>query len=279
MANNRYNRVLIALIILGLVAALAINWQRNTVEKNNTAVELIMDYEDLVELAQLEGRPTAEILQQFKAAGLTSLAVYDTTLEKLDKSGKVTVLAGSHLLAQYRTGVMTDPFWRSLVEKGAVLPEDVYIIGQDKTAFEEVSSDLTRRLGPDRVRSLTDTGRLVLVTKANYEKVLKWNLGLSHEEMQTVMSYGYWVVPRPTNFTKVTPDDINAVFSRLNGINVSSIIFSADEVLGHPGLVNITAEQFKERNITLGMIEHPLQLQFFKQEGLIDLATANNYDP
>lgn len=278
MANNKYNRVLIALIILGLVAALAVNWQRHRVEENNTTVELIMDYEDIVELAQLEGRPVAELMPKFKEAGLTSLAVYDTTLEKLNKNGKVTVFAGAHLLAQYRTGVMTDPFWRSLVEKNAILPEDVYIIGQDPSVFAEVESDLNRRLGPDRVRSLADTGRPILVAKANYEKVLKWNLGLSREEMQTVSSYGYLVVPRPTNFTKVGPDDINAVFSRLNGLNVSSMIFVGDEVVGYPGLVNITAQQMKERNITLGMIEHPLQLQFLKQDGLLDLAALNNYN-
>ncbi|MDF2572759.1 MAG: hypothetical protein K0R55_4363, partial [Sporomusa sp.] len=77
---------------------------------------------------------------------------------------------------------------------------------------------------------------------------------------------------------KVTADDVNSVFSRLSGIsNLSSIIFVGDEVLGYPDLLPLTARNFKERQLTLAMIEHPLQLQFFKQEGLTELAAAINY--
>ncbi|SMC40570.1 DUF5693 family protein [Sporomusa malonica] len=278
MTTFRYNKLLIGLILVGLLAAFTVDRQRHTVEQANSTVELVMDYEDLVELAQIEGAQPDSLLTQFKGAGITSLAVYEATLEKLNKSGKVTALPGADILHQNRTGTLADPFWRSLIAEGKIKAEDVYVVGQDKKVFSEVFGDLNRRLGPGRVTLLAEGDRPVLAAKANFEKVVKWNLGLPSDELAAVDKLGFYVVARPTNYTKVTADDVNSVFGRLSGINnLSSIIFVGDEVLGYPDLLPLTASNFKERKLTLAMIEHPLQLQFFKQEGLTELAVANNY--
>ncbi|MPL67845.1 hypothetical protein SDC9_13548 [bioreactor metagenome] len=278
MKDFKYNRVLILLIILGLMAALAAGWQRHTAEQNNSVVEMVMDYEDIVELAQVEGVPVKPLMQQFKAAGITSLAVYETTLEKLDKSGKVSAVSGAQLLQQYRTGALSDATWRALVERGEVAAEDVYVVGQNPQTFAEVHSDLVRRLSPERVRVVTGTEQPVLAVKANYEKLLKWNLGLPTDEMKEAADQGFYVVARPTNYTKVRAEDVEAVFERLDAAsNLSAIMFVGDEVLGYPDQLPLVAEQLKARKLTLHMIEHPLQLQFLKQEGLLPLATALNY--
>ncbi|WP_425058462.1 hypothetical protein SCACP_31140 [Sporomusa carbonis] len=278
MATFTYNKTLIGLIIIGLLAAFTIDWQRHTVEQANSTVELVMDYEDIVEMAQIEGVEPAGLLRQFKDAGVTSLAVYEATLEKLNKSGKITALPGSEILHQYRTGTLTDPFWRSLVADGKINAEEIYVIGQDKQVFREVMSDLDRRLGPGRVTLLAEGDRPVLSAKANYEKAVKWNLGLPTDELATVEKLGFYVIARPTNYTKVTADDVNSVFNRMAGIeHLTTVIFVGDEVLGYPDLLPLTARNFRERNLTLAMIEHPLQLQFLKQEGLLQLAAANNY--
>lgn len=278
MTTFTYNKLLICLIVIGLLAAAAVDWQRHAVEEANSTVEMVMEYEDLIELAQIEGVQPASLLLQFKSAGITSLAVYEATLEKLNKGGKVVALPGADILHQHRTGMFSDPEWQSLIANGSIKAEDVYVIGHDQQVFAEVYSDLNRRLGPGRVTLLVQGERPVLSAKANYEKVLKWNLGLPSDELAAVEQLGFYVVARPTNYTKVTPEDVNAVFDRLAGVtNLSAIIFSGDEVLGYPDLLPLTVRKFKERQLTLGMIEHPLQLGFFKQEGLTQLATANNY--
>lgn len=266
------------MIVLGLIAALAIGWQRHALESANLRVEMVMDYEDIVELAEVEGVPAPVLMQQFKDAGLTSLAVYETTLEKLNKSGKVTALPGTHFLHQYRSGTLSDPYWRSLVEAGQIEAEDIYVIGQDPAVFAEVQSDLIRRLSPERVRLLPGSSN-ILAARANYEKVVKWNLGLSVPEMKTVEGYGFMVVARPTNYVKVRAEDVEAVFDRLSSVEqVSMLMFVGEEALGYPGQLNLTVEKMRERDLTLGMIEHPLQLQFVKQEGLTALAALNGYN-
>lgn len=278
MSTFTYNKWLIGLVIIGLLASLTIDWQRHKVEQANATVEMVMEYEDIMELAQIEGIRPNDMFQQFKEAGITSLAVYETTLEKLNKSGKITALPGADILHQYSTGTLTEPFWRNLIAQGKIQAEDVYVIGHDPQVFQEVVADLSRRLGPDRVMQLSGGERPVLAAKANFEKVVKWNLGLSTEELRTVEKLGFYVVARPSNYTKVTAEDVDAVFQRLSAVeNLSAIMFSGDEVLGYPDVLPRTVSHFRDRQLTLAMIEHPLQLQFFKQEGLMQLAAANNY--
>lgn len=277
MKHFKYNQMLILCIIIGLVAALTIVWQRHKVEESNTRVELVMEYEDVVELAQLEGVPVDGLMQQVRAAGITSLAVYETTLEKLNKNGKVTSLSGSQILHEYYSGMLTDTTWRNLVDTGRIHGEEIYVVGHDAGIFAEVKEDLMLRLSPERVTVL-DAKRNILAVKANYEKVIKWNLGLPTDEMQYVASQGFYVVARPTNYTKVQAEDINSVFKRLSGIDkVSALMFVGDEALGYPDLLSLTLEQVKARKLTLALIEHPLQLQFFKQDGLVPMAVANDY--
>ena len=118
----------------------------------------------------------------------------------------------------------------------------------------------------------------VLAAKANYEKAVKWNLGLSVPEMKEVAGHGFMVVARPTNYVKVRAEDIEAVFDRLSAVDqVSTVMFVGEEALGYPGQLKLTMEKMRERDLTLGMIEHPLQLQFVKQEGLTALAALNGY--
>ena len=278
LSTFTYNKWLIGLVIIGLLASLTIDWQRHSVEQANSTVEMVMEYEDIVELAQIEGVQPIDMFQQFKEAGITSLAVYEATLEKLNKSGKITALPGADILHQNHTGTLTNPFWRNLIAAGKIQAEDVYVVGQDQQVFSEVMADLSRRLGPGRVTLLTDGEHPVLAAKANFEKVVKWNLGLSSAELAAVDKLGFYVVARPTNYTKVTAEDVDAVFQRLATVNnLSAIMFAGEEVLGYPDLLPLTASHFRERQLTLAMIEHPLQLQFLKQEGLTQLATANNY--
>ena len=116
----KYNRWLILVIIIGLAAALAISFQRHAVEQANRQVDMAIDYEGLQELAEREGLPEAEVLKQAKDAGITSLAVYETTFKKLNANGKAVAIAGSQILANYHSGALTDPVWRQLVADGKI---------------------------------------------------------------------------------------------------------------------------------------------------------------
>ena len=273
-----YSKFLIAVIVIGLVAALAIDVQRHHVETANTRVDMAIDYEGLQELAQREGLPESDVLAQAKEAGITSLAVYETTFKKLNENGKTTAVAGSRILESYHNGTLTDPAWRSLVESGKIIGTQSYVTGHDAQTYKEVKEDLMRRLGADRVTVLQAGGQEVLAVKAHYESLLKMNLGMPTDEMKAVNDAGFYVLARPSNYEKCTPDDVKAVFERLDGFEISEVVFSGNQSLGAPGALMATIDEMKARNLNLGLIEAVTQLQFYKQDGMEEIAKNLGYD-
>ena len=95
MKKFLYNKVLLAVMVLGLVASVVINMARIADERANNSINLVVDYEALVELAEKEGLPVNEVMSKAREAGITSLAVYDRTFKKLNKSGKCTATRGA----------------------------------------------------------------------------------------------------------------------------------------------------------------------------------------
>lgn len=95
--KSRYNPVLLAVIVIGLVCALWLNYSRYEIEEKNNTVEMAMEYEGLQQLADWEGLPLDSVLKDFKDAGVTSLIVFDTTLKKLDNKGLVYAAPGREL--------------------------------------------------------------------------------------------------------------------------------------------------------------------------------------
>lgn len=85
--KSRYNPVLLAVIVIGLVCALWLNYSRYEIEEKNNTVEMAMEYEGLQQLADWEGLPLDSVLKDFKDAGVTSLIVFDTTLQNSTTKG------------------------------------------------------------------------------------------------------------------------------------------------------------------------------------------------
>lgn len=272
-----YNKFLVIMIIIGLVASLVINFQRHQVEVANNSVELIVDYEDLMELAAREGIAPAQVMKQAKEAGIVSLAVYETTFKKLNANGKASAVSGSELLQAYHNGTMSDPAWRNLVEAGMVSSDEVYVTGHHQQTFAEVQEDLMLRLGTDRIRILQVGSEKVLAVKAAYEYFEKMDLGMPTDEMKAVNDAGFYVMARPTNYRSCTRDDIDAFFSRLDGVKVSGIVFSGGQTMGAPDNSEYMAQEMEKRGLTLGMIEGVTQLRFFPQDGMLDIAKTMDY--
>jgi hypothetical protein len=273
-----WNKALIFFVVIGFLAAAIISWQRHWVEDVNKNVEIVMTYEAIADMAHSEGVLAEDLFRRFKEAGVTSLAVAETSLEKLEKEGQVTVLPGRVILEQKKAGAVNS-FWQGFQEP--VEAKDVYVVVEDDEIAGEVKTDLEHRLSQDRVRVTEYSGQMVLVLKADYEKVREWNLGLPAKQLQEAVAAGFYVVARPSNYTAVTKEDIDAVFERLAVIEkdkVSAIVFTAAEALGYPGLLKETAAHLQENQFNLGLIEHAVQLQFLNQEGLLPLTALNNYN-
>lgn len=76
-------KILAAIILLGVIAAGYISWQRYNVEAHATTVEMVYDYNNILESASVESTAADELFSLYKRSGITSLAVYDETPKNL----------------------------------------------------------------------------------------------------------------------------------------------------------------------------------------------------
>ena len=262
----------------GLIASLIICWQRYKVETNNSQIDMVLDFDSVTHLAEQEGLDFFEVLHRMKGAGITTIAVYDATFEKLNRQGKVLAIPGSEILGNYQSGILADELWRQLVEENLIDAERIYIIGRDLHTYEEVKADLTLRLGKDRVKPMTIGEIEIIEVKDRYETFLKKPVTMPSEELAIVKDAGMNILARPANFVGCTPDKIREVFKRFDGYPVVEMVFSGNEILGAYDFVDATAEEMKKRNITFGIIESYSQLQFYPQAGMEQLARDLGYD-
>jgi len=225
-----------------------------------------------------EGLPAEEVLARAKEAGITSLAVYETTFKKFNENGKANAVKGADILAAYHTGTLTDSRWRTLVEEGKIVGTEIYVVSHDPVAYAELKEDLFRRFGAARVAVYTVGADEVIAVKDHYEAFEKRNIGLPSDEMRAVNAAGFDVIVRPSNYAACTPEDVHAVFARMDGIAVSAIVFSGQETLGAPKALQTTIDEMNARRLPLGLIEGVTQLQFYRQQGMDEIAEGVGYD-
>lgn len=272
MKKFAYNKTLIIAIAVGLFAALIIAGQRFFVESDNKQIDLAVDYQSIVDLAEREGLEVSDVLRLTKEAGITSLAIYDTTLEKLSRTGKVFALSGAEILRNYQSGTLTNDLWRQTIEFGLIEAERVYVIGGDIESYIDTKEALLQRLGAERVRIFSVGGIEVIEVKAQFGALMKLPLGLPRDEMNRARSAGFMILARPMNFQRCTAENVQFVFDRLESYPVSEIVFEGPEVLGASNFLDLTASNMTRRKFTFGVIEHPSQLQFYHQTGMYYLA-------
>lgn len=235
-------------------------------------VDMAVDYQNIVDLAEREGLDFDDVLKQVKEAGITSLAIYDSSLEKLARSGKVFTLAGSEILANYQSGTLNNELWRQTIEFDLIASNRVYVIGGDLESYYDTKEALLQRLGEERVKIFSVGGIEVIEVKAQFGELMKLPLGLPHNELNKARAAGFNILARPMNFRKCTAANVQFFFDRIEHYPISEIVFDGPEVLGASNFLDLTVNNFVRRKITFGVIEHFTQLKFYPQLGMEYLA-------
>lgn len=297
MRKGRYNKLLIILIAVGFVFSLFLNFQRHTVEQANKTVEMAMEYESISRMASAEGIDEKQALRMFKERGVTSLVLFDSTLQKLREKGKVTVVTGSELLHSYNTGQLREGSWQELAKKGRIEANAAYITrGTSAAALEDLKEDLPLRFGKEMVRIVSQAPLIIelkgdpkLIDAEAYGEqkgMLQMDLGLSSEELLLAKKNGFMVIARPVNyasgyssFAAPAREQIDSFFSRIDksGALISAFAGSGRTILGNAENLSYVSGELLKRNITLAMVENVVQLQFAPMDGLVQMAELMNY--
>lgn len=299
-SKGKYNPVLLFFVLISLVAALYLCQLRDTIEKNSDTVEMTADYRAITMMADREAVDRSKLLADFKKAGITTLAVYETNLDRLDKDGDVIAVPGSVLRDAkpgYRQGVFDDLIGLNAASSAKkadrpIKSDAVYVAqapGSDSRIFKEAEKGLRIRYGslcrnlPFAPKVLEVKGDARVLEKFDFTTkppILYSPIGLSTIELEAIRDAGFKAAIRPQNNMPPTREEIDNIFQTatgVKGLEVTSYIPCGTEMLGYPGLLGYTAEKLEENNITLGLMEHVTQLQFAKVAGLKEMLQDVNY--
>lgn len=258
--------VLWLLILIGVAAGVrsaSFRWNR---EQDNRRVEIALDFAELRSLAASEGMSVSEVLNQFKAAGATSVAIQEDTIGGLEESRQIMLVP-----------IKTTPTQTEFIEtrlaldveagKPAPLSERIETALRAKTRFA-VSETKARGGGP-------------ITANQSWAVVRGVGVGLDPETVELVKSANLGIVGRVGNWNGVTPVGLAWTLGELKKQSVSTVLFSGDEVLGFKGYVvapktpnanrlfgETTDETLRSLNLFYGAIE------FGKQKGDGQLSKA-----
>lgn len=261
---------LAVLIFIGFCAAGVISWQRYEVEHNAKQVEMVYDYYNVIDSAVEEGKTADELFALYKKSGITSLAIYDETPEKLINHNFIRVYRGYdfHFRNPTVTGIEEEKMY---IQPGSSTEGAAY--------FAELKHHMELIYGQEKVRELNVNGVDTLEVAGNYSKFMTVPLGIFKETVKIAAQRDFYLVLRPANIPHASKEFIDTFFEAMDSSDkVSAVLFQGKEALGYKEHLDYVSNQLNQRHVPLVLIEAQNQLGFEPQAGLLDLAKKSNYD-
>lgn len=259
-----------AVIFIGVLAAGWLSFQRFQVESRAQTVEMVYDYSNILDSAVLENQPVDQISAVYKKSGITSLAVYDETPEKLVNRNLIKVYTGTEF-SLYHPDIVN------------IAPDHVFVgktANADSEAYFRETVDHVKLLFPESsYRLLTVGNDTVLELMTRRDKFMSMPLGIYQNTVKDAAEMGFYVVLRPLNIPHIQKEDLTLFYNAVNASDkVSAVVFQGKEAFGFKDQLQTVADFLKGKNIPVVLIEAQSQLGFEKQAGALDLVKMMDYD-
>ncbi|MHB9035207.1 MAG: DUF5693 family protein [Armatimonadota bacterium] len=240
------NRQIIAvlLLILGLAGSCFVAGQRARVESRNRAVELVLDYGEIQDIAAASGMTPGQVARKFKDAGATSIAISEETMGDAMDDGSVTSYGAGHY------AVAGDAASR--------------IVSHLRMALPRLSD---RIISTPIAKDGKSFSYLTLDAAVPMEYIRQIPVGLPEGALANVRGAGLIPVVRLVNYSGASPRSINAILADVERNGIKTVIFSGDQVLGFKGAVKATVKALRSNDLYFGRVE------FSKQKGEQTLAS------
>ena len=224
--NRAARRLLLALTALGVLAALPLGFVRHQMEQKSKTVEFVFDYRDLLLVASYQAHPReflAEKLERLKEAGVTSLAVFEGSLDDFVRAGRIAVYNSA----------------QEAMLRGAPAPADenfTYVLFADESAAEALGPIIRRAFGRtgNAVGEWSFGGQPGLRIEASVEDAQLRPMEPDPLTMEELAAAGFRLVPRLTDRVRpYDPEQMEAMIGRFAGLGVTRLLFDGTEATGY----------------------------------------------
>ncbi|NQX47172.1 hypothetical protein HQN87_17715 [Paenibacillus tritici] len=259
------------IVVVGLLGALPVVYDRLQTEKSAKTVEFVFDYRDLVEVASYREKPQdyiSEQLDRLKAAGVQSMAIYENTLEDYRKARRLMIWGASDIAS------LTD----------TVIPENenyTYVLFTSAKNSGALSPVIREAFG--RLDITTEEwnyrGQQGLIIKTPLENATLKPLQPDPITLEMLHAKGFSIVPRLVDSLAYNQEAVKRLMDRYAELGVKRILFEGESVKGFSDdadMASITAfaDLLKEHGMGIAAIEN-IKVQ---QKGFSKLAYLLDYN-
>lgn len=223
-------------MVVGLAASVVILAERVRIERAHRSVELVVDYDEVADLAGATGRTVGAVLEALRAAGVTGVGISEDTLPSLVSRGRATVAepsagvdAGDRVVLRLANPADRDRVVRCLRAKWSLVEPSS-------------GSDPTLICVPGSLERLEDVG-----------------VGWDRARSETVVAAGLTPIARPFDSPVISSVGIAQTFDEIRGEGMVSVLFRGKFVLGNADLIGETAAQIARGEMRYYAIELDVQ--------------------
>ena len=238
-------KILVAIILITVVAASATLIQRHKQLDQRSEIEIVLDAESYLELKALEPETS---LSKLKDKGVSTLAIYQKTLEDFKENGSLERIEGLDLIKADKelkrvlkdNNISTDTLSNSALF--AVLGDSL------KNQLDLIAAELQKNYAAEIIKS-SDYNLLYFPnwTESLNDLSLGYNSQLAAEARKAGLKIAY----RSGNEL----NSLSALKNLITSLNASFLIFDGEELSGYPGRIEKTAEIMEDNNLIFGAVE------------------------
>ncbi|TYP57816.1 DUF5693 family protein [Thermosediminibacter litoriperuensis] len=243
---------LIALFILALVVSLYSVVGKISIEQKNRVVEISVPMHEVEALSRITGRRPVEILEEFRSAGLTSLAVEETTVKDMMNRGKILVLNGWQLLDYDSFFGVANNLVRDILSQKDFNPRSYYIFTKDREIYRKLKTAMASR-GYD-INAAEGGGIYVIQEVKGAGGFTEIGLGIDLDSLENARSLGLNIVVMLKGVKEKTAEEIK-LLDELFDREMSVLVLQNNEMPRKVEAAELLLKAVKGKSIRLGLDE------------------------
>ncbi|MBP3341993.1 MAG: hypothetical protein J6K99_05660, partial [Peptococcaceae bacterium] len=264
-------------VITGVLCSLFLWSQRMQSEADYNHVQMIVNYSDVVAMANANDLTEEEFAQMLQQRGVSAVLFKEWSLGSLNANGQIAIEVGNNI--EYAS------FTDAISDKVPITAANAYIALLDKEIALQVKEHVLLKVPSANYYSgnvdiitipiMVPNGDSEVITALNNVKEI--GVGFDLNGITRMSDLGLGIVPQLRSWANPTDESLRKAFTEIEEMpNMEYLLFNDKAIPGYPNKIRAVANLLKDdagnSKITIGTIE------FSDQKGLNQLGVLLNKD-
>lgn len=265
------------LVAIAVICSFTLWGQRLQSEADYKNVQMVVNYNDIVALANGNDMTQEELAAQLQQRGVSAVLYKEWSLGDLANNGQIALQLGGT--------IQNANFYHRVSPEVPVNEATLYVAILDPSIAEQVERHVLQKVAgsvlyPGEVPVITIP---VMVPTGDVEvsnvmaKVKDIGAGFNQDGIERMASLGFYTVPQLRSWDNPTDESLRAATDEIKAMpNLAYLLFNDKELPGYPDSVRTIADLLKDSEgnalVSIGSIE------FSDQKGLNQLGILLNKD-